>query len=121
MSPDGAAAVQLTLANAPPNTPPEADAASLARQGLQPADGRNTRINGNPAFLGHYDIQNSQGQKLQASAAFITEPHVAESKAASGNTGEGHRTREISKAPMEFEGLQPFRSLGLAGSAKIKS
>jgi predicted Zn-dependent protease len=66
------AAIQLTLAEAPEGTAPGEYAQGLAEgSGVELVEGENTRINGNRAFIGTYRVQDSQGNRLTALAAFI--------------------------------------------------
>jgi predicted Zn-dependent protease len=66
------AAIQLTLAEAPEGTSPGEYARDLAEgSGVELLEGENTRINGNRAFIGTYQVQDSQGNRLTALAAFV--------------------------------------------------
>jgi predicted Zn-dependent protease len=68
----GDAAIQLTVANTPAGTTPEAYAGGLSRQGLEPLSGRTVVVNNNPAFVGQYQFQNAEGVTLQALALFVS-------------------------------------------------
>ncbi|MFB3905782.1 MAG: M48 family metalloprotease [Acidobacteriota bacterium] len=70
--PNGAAAIQLTLASE--RRAPEDYAALLANQpGVRLVSGDRTSINGNPSFLGVYEVVNqNSGQAIGALAAFIS-------------------------------------------------
>ena len=69
--PNGAAAIQLTLATE--RRTPEDYAALLANQpGVRLVSGNRTSINGNPSFLGVYEVLNQDTQQaIEALAAFI--------------------------------------------------
>lgn len=67
------AAIQLTLARAPKGTSPEDFARNIAQQpNTRMVDGRRTQINGNPAFVGVYELRDPQGNSLGALAGFIS-------------------------------------------------
>lgn len=72
VDPGGAAAIQLTLARE--QASPEDYAGTLSRQpGIRMLDGQRTSINGNPAFLGAWEVQDqNSGRSLGVLAAFIT-------------------------------------------------
>ncbi|RPJ56832.1 MAG: peptidase M48 [Acidobacteria bacterium] len=72
VEPNGAAAIQLTLATE--RRSPEEYAALLANQpGVRLVSGNRTSINGNPSFLGIYEVVNQNTQQaIGALAAFIS-------------------------------------------------
>ncbi len=73
VNPNQDAAIQLTLADAPSGTSPDQYAASIANMsGVRLVDGRRATVNGNPAFLGVYDLQNPNGFIVRALAAFVS-------------------------------------------------
>lgn len=73
MQPNGAAALQLTLApEDAAGLSPEARAQQLGRQqGVRILDGRRVTIHGNSAYLALYEVQTAQGQALRALVGFI--------------------------------------------------
>lgn len=72
VDPGGAAAIQLMLAKE--QASPEDYAATLNRQqGIRMLDGQRTLINGNPAFLGAYEVLDpNSGRSMGVLAAFIS-------------------------------------------------
>ena len=70
--PNGAAGIQLTLA--PQQKSPDDYAQIVAtQQGVRMLDGRHATINGNPSFLGVYQVTDqASGQSIGALAAFIS-------------------------------------------------
>jgi predicted Zn-dependent protease len=70
--PNGAAAIQLTLATE--RRSPEDYAALLANQpGVRLVSGNRTSINGNPSFVGIFEVVNQNTQQaIEAMAAFIS-------------------------------------------------
>ncbi len=72
IQPAGEAVAQLTLA--PKDSTPEARARELAGQpGVEMANGRPTRIDGNPAFEADYRVVDpTSGAEIRATAAFIS-------------------------------------------------
>lgn len=72
MQPNGAAALQLTLAPEDAGLSPDARAQQLGRQqGVRLLDGRRATLHGNPAYLALYEVQAAQGQVLRAMVGFI--------------------------------------------------
>jgi predicted Zn-dependent protease len=71
MQPDGAAAIQFTIARE--GGTPEQQARRIgAQQGVEMLEGRRTDIHGNPAFIGLYQFLDPGGNRLAAVAAFIS-------------------------------------------------
>ncbi len=72
VDPGGAAAIQLMLARE--NASPEEYAGMLSRQqGIRMLDGQRTSINGHPAFLGAWEVQDpNSGRSMGVLAAFIS-------------------------------------------------
>lgn len=70
--PNGAAAVQLTLA--PAGSSPVSRARELGgQQGVQLVNGEQRSVNGNPSYFAYYHVQNpSTGRRIEALAAFIS-------------------------------------------------
>jgi predicted Zn-dependent protease len=70
IEPQQSAQMQLTMADAPDGTTPDAYVRMLANQGMVPQSGQETTINGNRAFIGVYLIP-VEGGRIPALTAFI--------------------------------------------------
>lgn len=73
LEPNQRAAIQLTISPEGSARSPRARAEEIASsRGTRFLEGESTRINGKTAFLGRYQVQQSQGNVLQVLAAFIS-------------------------------------------------
>ena len=65
VAPQQDAQLQLSVANAPPGTPPEDYVRAMAARGRVPQSGRETTINGYPAFVATYAIRTRYRRSFQ--------------------------------------------------------
>lgn len=73
VEPGQQAAIELSLPPVSAGTTPKALASSIAaRSGIRQISGRELEINGNPAYLGLFQVRSAQGQDLKVMAAFIS-------------------------------------------------